>query len=275
MQKLFVFLAAFLLCSCSAAGAPPSLMSSRIIGGAEAKVGDFPYVVAITRQLNHLCSGFIYNERWIVTAASCVQEVPINELDVSVGFVSYITPGSSVAIYNVFAVQIYQEYNTTNKLHDVALLEVSRPITLDGANVDFLEYGESDESDIAAKGTIMGWGVTRNGGLPSSVLNFGEITLPGNCAVYGTSNYDSKYMVCAGTVEDTVRPCNFDEGSPLVQPSSSGSEKVVGILSKVTGLGGECGSNPYYSSIYTRLAPYYVSWLRGIAGTQPTRPSGP
>ena len=48
--------------------------NGRIINGSPAQFGEFPYVVSITN-INtdqHLCSGFIYNELWIVTAASCV-----------------------------------------------------------------------------------------------------------------------------------------------------------------------------------------------------------
>lgn len=48
--------------------------SDRIVNGIPAEVGEFPYVVSITN-INtdeHLCSGFIYNQLWIITAASCV-----------------------------------------------------------------------------------------------------------------------------------------------------------------------------------------------------------
>lgn len=53
----------------------PALNDNRIIdAGPEevAVVGDFPYVVSITVNNRHVCGGFIYNNLWIVTAASCV-----------------------------------------------------------------------------------------------------------------------------------------------------------------------------------------------------------
>lgn len=44
----------------------------RIRGGTKAREGEFPFVVSITKDGEHLCGGFIYNQRFIVTAASCV-----------------------------------------------------------------------------------------------------------------------------------------------------------------------------------------------------------
>lgn len=50
-----------------------ALPNGRINTGDQAVAGDYPYVVSITEDDRHFCGGFIYNERWIVTAASCVE----------------------------------------------------------------------------------------------------------------------------------------------------------------------------------------------------------
>ena len=47
-------------------------VNGRIYGGALTKVGEHPYVVALKVNEEFRCGGLIYNERWIVTAASCV-----------------------------------------------------------------------------------------------------------------------------------------------------------------------------------------------------------
>lgn len=62
--------------------------------------------------------------------------------------------------------------------------------------------------------------------------------------------------------EGTTSPCNYDQGSPLVQATPSGNI-VIGIMSKNNG----CVS-PYPPTIYTRLATYY-SWIMQTAGQQP------
>jgi secreted trypsin-like serine protease len=46
----------------------------RILGGTKAKQGEFPFVVSITTNGEHLCAGFIYNQRFVVTTVTCVQK---------------------------------------------------------------------------------------------------------------------------------------------------------------------------------------------------------
>ncbi|XP_077285472.1 chymotrypsin-2-like [Arctopsyche grandis] len=53
-----------------------SPISSRIIGGSYAKMGQFPYQVSLRRpDLSHACGGTIIDKKWIVTAAHCIHEV--------------------------------------------------------------------------------------------------------------------------------------------------------------------------------------------------------
>ena len=61
----------------------------------------------------------------------------------------------------------------------------------------------------------------------------------------------------------TISPCQYDEGSPLVQKTGNGPEKiVVGIMSKNNGC-----ADPSVPTIYTRFAAY-SSWLLHFGGPQ-------
>jgi trypsin len=70
-------------------------------------------------------------------------------------------------------------------------------------------------------------------------------------------------------------PCQYDEGSPLVQElvDPDTSEKIptaVGIFSKTK----ICAyGTPEAPGIYTRLSEFY-SWLLATAGQQPVRSQG-
>lgn len=52
-------------------GAPRDF-SERIAGGSPAVEGEFPYIASVQLERRHYCSGMIYNDRWILTTASCV-----------------------------------------------------------------------------------------------------------------------------------------------------------------------------------------------------------
>ena len=49
-------------------------IDSRIVDGILVETGEFPYVVSLQLNDRHICGGFIYNDHWVITAASCVQE---------------------------------------------------------------------------------------------------------------------------------------------------------------------------------------------------------
>lgn len=66
-------------------------------------------------------------------------------------------------------------------------------------------------------------------------------------------------LVCLANVS----PCDFDEGTPLVQVNGLNKKIVVGLMSQAAPL---CA--PGNPSLYTRLTAYYA-WLLQTAGQQP------
>lgn len=66
--QLCVLVALFGLAACSFIPQP----QGRIINGYEAEPGQFPYQALVRFAGEYTCGGAILNEKWIVTAASCV-----------------------------------------------------------------------------------------------------------------------------------------------------------------------------------------------------------
>ncbi|XP_032786898.2 trypsin-1 isoform X1 [Daphnia magna] len=235
-----------------ATGAPQDI-SDRIAGGSLAVEGEFPYIASIQLERRHFCSGFIYNERWILTTASCVYGLLPTQLDVAVGIISFSEPSAQQQIIAVSSISINDQYDPLTKMNDIALLSLSRPVVF-GTAVQTIRYDEVDETINTA--VTMGWGATTEGGLETLKLRKTELTMPADCLSYGSIEFDNNYMICAGS--DVSSPCQYDEGSPLVQNGIA-----VGVMSKNQG----CGV-PYVPSIFTRLSVYYY-WLNVIAGQQP------
>lgn len=259
----------------SVTGAPGT---GRLVGGSQAAAAQFPFVVSVSENDLHICGGFIYNDRWVVTAASCIAGRYKENVKVTIGALSLITPDPEEQIITVFSNVTYSGYDPTTKLHDIALIELSRPIVF-GTNAQAIRYDEIDESMLGTDPTkplesyIVGWGATIDGGLPATRLRYGPISsLSADCRSYGIDEYIQNYMICAGGgPENVVAPCDFDEGSPLTQMANYNNVPeliVVGIMSKNLG----CGDTTV-PSIYTRLAAYY-SWLLQTAGQQPANIAG-
>lgn len=49
--------------------------SPLIIGGNEAKDGQFPYMVSLRLYGSHMCGGSIISDHWILTAAHCLTPI--------------------------------------------------------------------------------------------------------------------------------------------------------------------------------------------------------
>jgi len=255
----------------------------RIAGGVTSAPKAFPYYVAVTVNEQHKCGGFLYNDRFIITAASCIADVPgllpIN-VTVTVGAYSLIVPDPNEQYIPALSMKVHESYNAVTKLNDIALIQLGRPVVLDGVNAWFLRYDDVSDTDKTA--IVMGWGATQDEGLPYAsrlrtasqfILDVGT-----KCGGYSAADFDFRYMICAEARNNTETPntpggtpCVFDEGSPLVQEPGV----AVGIMSKNAGCTPEDPvATPLEPTIYTRLTAYYA-WLRTNAGQQPATTTTP
>ncbi|XP_032788292.2 trypsin isoform X1 [Daphnia magna] len=245
----------FLLGASASTGITGDVMTDgeRILGGTKAQEGEFPFIVSITKNGEHICGGFIYNQRFIVTTASCVLNLVPYDVTVVVGQVSLISNDPFESRYQVVSIIPHENYDNVLGLNNLAVIETSSSILFTPDHIEYIYYNE-DNMTVGA--TVMGWGTTQEGGLPSIDLLKADVTISTDCVVYGSEEYQPNYMICAGS--PTSSPCQYDDGSPLVQ-----GDIVVGIVSRNTG----CGQD-ILPTLYTRLSSYYA-WLNRNAGQQP------
>ncbi|KAI9559775.1 hypothetical protein GHT06_013781 [Daphnia sinensis] len=233
-------------------------------------VAMFPYIVSIEYQDSHICGGFIYSEKWVVTTASCLENKVLSSLVVMAGQVNLIDYDYSEERHSVFKVIPYDTYNNVTLADDIALVELSTNITFNDMR-NYIKFNEVFTDDTTTPlGTFTGWGATVYGGGFSPRLRYAELTMVETafiCGTYGADEFQISKMICAMdmTSPPSIAPCAFDEGSPIVQTYGTGSAEtkiVVGVLSKRSPT-----CDPTEPSVFTRLSVYYA-WLYRIAGQQ-------
>lgn len=129
--------------------------SSRIVGGTPAQTQQYPFVVSLRSQNEHFCGGFIYNNRWIVTTATCVRNRTIGEFAAHMGTISRTEIGITQAIDRIV---IHPDYHEFLVLNNIAMIRTAGVMTLAGAAQSIsIAITETPGGTIA---TVTGWGRT-------------------------------------------------------------------------------------------------------------------
>lgn len=224
--------------------------------------GRYPFIVSVTLNDNHICGGFIYNSRFIVTAASCVYQKTTSQIQVTVGQLSLILPDPGESRLQLRDIIIHEAYDHATRFNDIAMLETSQALEF-GPYVNYTLYNAVS----GGLAYISGWGAFDESKMLSTKLREAIVNSPNSCDLFPVDVFDQNTMFCWGqsVLDAGVRPCQFDEGSPFIIPTSSTTFYVAGIVSKNLG----CGDSDIFETIYTRLTAYY-GWMTRTGGLQPS-----
>ena len=137
---------------------------TRIVGGAAAKAGSWPWQVALVRpgkrsdaSKDQFCGASVIAPRWVLTAAHCVVGDDPADLQVLVGTRHLDRGGRRI---DVQAIRMHEDYSNPLDGNDIALLKLARPAGVPAVGI----AGEKRTSDLAAPGTVAtvtGWGLLR------------------------------------------------------------------------------------------------------------------
>jgi secreted trypsin-like serine protease len=257
----------------------------KIFNGARAVEGAYPWQVALIVSpvkdplQGFFCSGAIYNETWIVTAAHClVRKDPTNPLSTKL---ITLTPDQVRIVYGVNALQqslpqqesskivLHDAFNPKTFDSDIALIQLANPIAFGQQTKSIPIAGLAQEANILREGaqlTVTGWGATspaaEHAGLPVRTLLDGEVQfVPNNvCSRSLSGSTITSNMIC--TFSRAVDVCSGDSGGPIV-PYRSGPDAV--LLGVVSGNWvGDCGNNDYQR--HTRVVSF-DDWIKKCTAT--------
>ncbi|CAL8137161.1 unnamed protein product [Orchesella dallaii] len=247
-------------CTC---GRKPN--SDRIVGGEEAKKGEFPWMAALVTAGTRkpFCGGTVINNRFIVTAAHVRpyknaaknMEVLLNAHNLDMTSVTVakgenldgnaLPPAELKAAddkensvrFSVNRYFIHPLYVRQTNDFDVALIKLDRPVdfkTLKVVSPPCLPgLGGYLESKEGASALVAGWGLnSADANNTMSKLQKLDVKVFTNAEC--KTMYDSRFsrrMLCAGYKEAGKDSCKGDSGGPLISEKSKQLWELIGVVS--------------------------------------------
>jgi len=254
----------------------------RIVGGEETDELEFPFLVPLLVQgtgtvySRQICCGTLISDRWVLTAAHCVEDNP-NPTDYQVGVNLHnlnvketeVNLGACSRVINLDRVEMHPDYNSPGDMdNDFALLHLAEDAPCQAGQTVVLDDGTystdvwndystaSDDADppVETLVTTAGWGTLSSGGRSPEVPYSVQVPLISNtdCSADLGSGQVSDNMICAGFPDGGKDSCQGDSGGPFFKELGNGKFALLGVVSWGYGC-----ADPDSPGVYARVSSYY------------------
>ncbi|CAL8334186.1 unnamed protein product [Boreogadus saida] len=242
--------------------------TSRIVGGQDAVAGEFPWQVSLHgKDYGHLCGASIISERWLVTAAHCVQDNGKTRFSQPGSWEAYLglhvqrQTGKAVVRRTLKRIIPHPYYNEYTYDNDIALMELSSSVPYSDHILPICLPAAQHVFPAGHSVWITGWGATREGGVAATVLQKAQVRIINQTVCNDLmSNQITSRMMCAGIVLGGVDACQGDSGGPLSSPTEGGRMFLAGVVSW-----GDGCARRNKPGIYTRVTKYR-GWIKEKTG---------
>ncbi|KAM4702988.1 transmembrane protease serine 5 [Rhinophrynus dorsalis] len=238
--------------------------SSRIIGGSDAGIGRWPWLVSLFRNNKHVCGGTIVSHQWIVTAAHCVFNYSSPQLtswSILSGIVSHTFSNPKASASAVQKIIYHQKYDHRSHDYDIALIKLETPLNYSDSVRPVCLPQYAQEFPTRTECWISGWGYTHPDSthMPQS-LKEAMVPVISTKKCNSTCVYNGEItsrMLCAGYLDGKVDACQGDSGGPLVCHIGY-TWRLAGVVS--WGMG--C-AEPNHPGVYTKISSF-LDWIHQI-----------
>ncbi|KAF6732359.1 Suppressor of tumorigenicity 14 protein [Oryzias melastigma] len=216
---------------------------TRVVGGTDAERGEFPWQVSLhVKGSGHACGASLINEKWLVTAAHCVEDPYAPRFNAGPSNRSYHTP-------------ITTTFKYTN---DIALMELDKPVAYTEYIRPICLPSPQHIFEVGKQVYVTGWGALREGA--ATVLQKAQVRIINQTVCNTLMGGDiTKQMLCAGVLQGGVDACQGDSGGPLSSPEGK-RMFLCGVVSW-----GEGCARKNKPGIYTRVTELR-GWIKEHTG---------
>ncbi|XP_035214384.1 flocculation protein FLO11-like [Stegodyphus dumicola] len=241
----------------------------RIVGGGNSYFGEWPWVVSLRQWKKntflHKCGAALLNEFWAITAAHCVENVPLTDILLRLGEydISHENEPLPFVERRVQIVASHPQFDRRTFEYDLALLRFYEPVTFQ-KNILPICVPSGNNSYVGKYATVTGWGRLREEGPLPDVIQ--EVSLPVITNKLCESMYqDAGFVedipdifICAGYADGGKDSCEGDSGGPMVIQEDDGRWVLAGVIS--WGIGCALPNQP---GVYTRITKF-SEWINQI-----------
>ncbi|XP_066951798.1 proclotting enzyme-like [Macrobrachium rosenbergii] len=248
---------------CAACGISAATVESRIVGGQEAKIGEYPWMVLvfITLKLggHAICGGSLIKRKWVLSAAHCFHGLNYESVALFLGDHNIATNDEVPTTgFIAHTIRIHPQYDSYSQNNDIALLELSGEATFN-ERIQPVCLPNAEDVVPGKLAVATGWGYTQYGGSLSDVLREVEVSLISNSQckkLYSGLATITSNMLCAYSSGKDA--CQGDSGGPLVTQLEDRRWVLAGIVS----FGYRC-AYPNTPGVYTHVVNY-VPWITEV-----------
>ncbi len=232
-----------------------------ITGGVEVDIDERPFQASIQQGGNHFCGCSIVNDRYVVTAAHCVQGRTAENLRVAVGVTEQTQVGTNGQLVDVRRIVTHPNYNSNTSDNDIAIIELANPINFN-ANaqpIRIINNANRNLINLGQQTIVSGWGWTTPG-QSSAPNHLRAVTVPiisNNEASRQLGRALTNNMIATSYVGNRQGPCHGDSGGPLTREDGRGIPYLIGAVS--WGRPG-CPEGQNSPSVYTSVINYQ-NWI--------------